>query len=398
MKKFNKLLLTLGLFAGVFGLTLQKDMRKASAEPVKTTDSKIRFTFKDHNNWKWSWNQIKYQNAVVTPGNTFEDWQTGNVNIEDYFVLPSYVLSIEIGIWGEQGWIEPVTLSSHGDWSLGEFDWQDPHRVITRVVRIGDYFEQYSVEEGYDGGVDTLRTRLWFYRGHYAADGGYVALNINDRLIKASGHSHAWTGEDHHNYFAYFDVLLSDILNKDIRLHRIKDDNTTIWNTSSAVRYSSGMSSYLFKIDAVSGDTLQFGANPNKFRSGFFAKVLEGYLTCSPSIDNGYGAFDNMKNNFFKEGAGALGFDIDGDPAAESIIDYSGIGTGNYGSSRGNGPSVNAEIKYNALQALYNASNPNQVISINPQDAAVNSTLIISLLGLTTLAGYYFLTRKKKVA
>lgn len=401
MKKTNVFLALIALSAGIIGISLKWDKEevKVEAAPIKTADSKIRFTFNGYDNWEWDngYYKIRYSGAVVSSG-SYNDWTSGSVNISEYFVLPSNVTSIWIGLDGRDGKINSVHLTSHGDWSLGSFQWQDPNRVITRNVRVGDYFEKYSAEEGYGGGVDELRTRLWFYRGHYGKEDGYVALNINDRLIKASGHSHAWLGDDHHNHFAYFDVLLTDILNKNIKFHKIKADNTEIWNTSTSIKYVAGMSSFLFMIDAINGDMLTAGSNPNRFRSGFFAKVLEGYLTCSSSIDNGYGAFENMKNNFFKTGSDSLGFDMDGNPSVESISDYSGKGTDNYGSSRGTGVLVTAEAKYHALQNMHNSGRieGGQGIVSNSPNQNANATVVITILGLVTLGGYYFLSRKKK--
>ena len=62
---------------------------------------------------------------------------------------------------------------------------------------------------------------------------------------------------------------------------------------------------------------------------------------------------------------------------------------------------VKAMERYYYLEA-WTAANPEpgapgSVISPNNENSPINATLIIGLLGLTTMAGYYFLSKKEKL-
>lgn len=67
------------------------------------------------------------------------------------------------------------------------------------------------------------------------------------------------------------------------------------------------------------------------------------------------------------------------------------------GPKESNAPTIGAKLDY--MQALYiEDQGLGSGVKYEAKEANLNSTMVISLLGVTTLAGYYFLTRKKKVA
>jgi hypothetical protein len=330
----------------------------------KTSASAIRITV-DKGGWGWSNLHIHYWNVTTDEGyeHAGTAWR-GKPLVNNSYEFPWYVSAVYFHINAdEEGSANREThdryVDARGDYLVNNFVWDgETGKANVTVTRTGDYFQEdvfYVTNPGYDGGVDSSRTRLWLYRGHYGTADAIVFLNINDTLYEASDYVHAWeAGNNHHHYLAYYDVSINLITGKSFNFLKIKNDLTTIWNTSSTLTYATGDSSYLFKLDASSGDTLTKSTVTQSIRSNFFAKVLEGYLTCSDNLDNGYPAFGSIDNNFLPRDGEF--WDMEGNLDDIDITDYAGKGTSGYTSSRGTGVQVNAYTKYEALNDLYTNS------------------------------------------
>ena len=120
-------------------------------------------------------------------------------------------------------------------------------------------------------------------------------------------------------------------------------------------------------------------------------------MTCKASASNGYFAFPQIDANFLpRDGEN---WNLEGNLGGVIITDFAGVGTSGYGSPRGTGVQVNAYAKYEGLQAMYNLHGSSGVIA-NKSKTSNNETLftlIITALGISTLAGVYYF-RKRKTA
>lgn len=254
---------------------------------------------------------------------------------------------------------------------------------------------------GYADGIDQSRTRIWLDRGHYNTGDATVVLEIvTGSKYTPSGYVQALNSGI---WYAYYDVLVSEITAKDFKFHKYQSaDPNALWNSTTTLNYTTGDSAYLFKVPATddgqpTDDTLTKGSVVGRIKNTFLAKVLEGYLTCSTSLDNGYEAFANMKSNFIPL-TGEF-WDMEGNLSGINITDYAGTGASQYSSPRGTGVSVDAQLKYDALRTYYNLAHPGSPISRNTSvEPSTNIALItlIGILGMSALAGFYFLKSKKQ--
>lgn len=110
-----------------------------------------------------------------------------------------------------------------------------------------------------------------------------------------------------------------------------------------------------------------------------FGAVLGHIDTCSSNHAYGFNSYPQ----------------IDALITSKSSIDRNAKVTN--GPKESNAPTIGAKLDY--MQYMYSEDQGSgSSVNIVDQPTNLNSTLIIGLLGITTLAGYYFLSRKKKVA
>ena len=122
----------------------------------------------------------------------------------------------------------------------------------------------------------------------------------------------------------------------------------------------------------------------------FFAKVLEGYLTCSASADNGYGAFNLVDTNFLpKDG----NWKMDGQLSDVTITDYA-YGSDYSSTSQRTLTEVNAFHKYEALETEYNAANPVRYTD-NSKVSNVNTVVVLAAMFTIATLGYAFFRKRK---
>ncbi len=423
MRKRIKLLLLSVFLTGFLGVVAKKQIKKVSADYATTEVHAIKLTFDGDTIWGWTNYSIWYFDAIVKEGTPAYDSHNefniaaDNTALSQYSkVFPENVLSISFYLKGKNGdgqdeQYMPFTVTT-GETLVGEPEWNGDAGAgeLSEISKTDYFYLKYELEDGIATGINDDKVRLWLYRGHYGTNDAVVALNINDRLIKASGHSHARVGEgeNHHEYFAYFDVLKDEITDVQIKFYKIKADLTVIWNKSSAHAYVAGDNNKLFKLPAVDeGDAnlLSVGAVEGKVTNHFLAKVFEGYLTCSPSDENGYNAFPSLHSNFIPrtevvaEGDWDSNWDVDGNLGGDTeIIDYAGVGKSHYINDRGDGETVDGWVKYVGLKTMYESNNPEVLGGRSPKtNTPINVVLIIGLLSVTALGAFYFLSKKKYI-
>jgi len=396
MKKGLLSLFAFGLLFGAAGIVNNNQPIEVDAAIGTTAQNTIKVDLISA--WTWYNWRLFYTDVQTVSGFTYN---AGEVDFSaKTFTFPWYVTRVDLQIKGNDGstsgpYVATTILQDvvHGDYDL-DLSWVDPNRVLSSV-RIGDYTTNtYNTTEGYTGGIDSSRVRLWVDRGDNYGYPGYAVLNVDDVLIKPSGYVNKHDGY----YYAYYDVVLSSILGKEIKFHKLSDDYATLWNTSATVTYASGDNSALFVIGNGSTNTLVKGQSvTGSVFNSFVAKVLEGYLTCSSSEDNGHGAFDAL-DTFLIPGDGLDDLVLVGALAdAPDIIDYAGVGETGYADPRGTGVAVDPLQKYLALQDMASNGDWTRGIILNEpvQEQSLESILIIGILSITALAGFLLITKKK---
>lgn len=415
MKKTTKLLTLFGLIGALFVGSLN-DARGLEVEAVNSHLDKVdgdlnpAIKIKVNNTSNWTPEPLKMTHvhafdAVVDEGAEYNDTVWPGIPLDEFgeYVFPEFVQKISIVLVGYQesnlkqsADIEELKRGLHTftiDGSGQGEPWKLNYNKVTT-----DYYgpEKFVVQPQRLDGIDANHTRIWLARGAFYDLESKPVLEVNNKLYEASDYvaENDTLPAIEQYWFAYYDVPLLDLIGNEIKFHRLKPDHTEIWNTTAnGLVYQEGDSSKLFVI----GEWLEGGANPNlshglitsRIGASFFAKVLEGYLTCSPSLDNGYGSFAALDTNFLPRD-GEI-WNMEGELGNVEITDYSGVGLDGYGVPRGVGVQVNAYEKYSALQSMYNA-NISSVAYPSKDKVSHNklvAVIIIAVAGITILAGLY---------
>ncbi|MFA5421877.1 MAG: hypothetical protein WC344_03690 [Bacilli bacterium] len=290
---------------------------------------------------------------------------------------------------------------------------------------------QYSstFAEPLSGGITSSRMRVFLNRGNaYVKDGAINCLQFgssiewNTTIHKPTGYAN--TGMkfipnggtlEEDLFLAYFDLNIADLANgyklRVVRTNGGDNAYVHIWDITSEMTWATGNNNLVLYVGddwshtlsaGIIADTasipLGYGEGEAWQSYGFIEKVLEGYLTCSSSNINGWGAFAQMELTFFKK-ADKTTWKILGDLSTISLTDYSGTGDSGYGEVRGGGTAVTGWYKYARLSTLYAAANPSGSIIdldfLGNNGNGIMIIIIIALVGLTSLAGLYILRKKR---
>jgi len=359
---------------------------------------------------EWGWTDLKlyYFNAKsdnldpATAHNPDSNGWPGTLLTGNSIVLPATIHHADVIVVGSEGGIDnkqtaDITLiDGPGEYLIDSFEWDgSTNKADVALTRSGDFsVDIYKTIAGYTGGIDSLRTRIWLDRGHFG-DNGITALNIDNILYQPSGYSQVRVDSSPYtSWFPYYDILLSTINGKSFHFLKLSGDLTSIFETSTSLTYSSGDSSFLFYLpstDQTGDETLAKGQVLGRITNSFFGKVLDGYLSCSESSDNGFNAFQKIDTNFLPRIEGV--WDMEGELSAIMIDDYANEENYSTG-TRGN--SIDAFTKYQMMQNLYTAaSNPTQNIGYFDNKSSLPLIIGIALVGLTSLAGLYILRKKR---
>lgn len=249
-------------------------------------------------------------------------------------------------------------------------------------------------------GINANKIRIWVDRnGHYVTSGYKYLLFFNTNNHGYTGIEKAIQlpgGEDVD--FLYFDVTTSWIINKQAGIRIINDYDELVVDIP-AQTFTAGDNSKIWRVNLV-GETWSYEKTviTNKVHNTFVRKVLEGYLTCSNSVNNGYGAFPTMDATFipklFNEETGITTWNMIGNLGGQIINDYETIDAYTTGSRT---VEVDAYQKYLALETYYNASGLGGIPFL-PMLTKTNSWLVTGLmlimLGLSLFS--YQALRKKR--
>ncbi|MDD4520869.1 MAG: hypothetical protein PHF59_02480, partial [Bacilli bacterium] len=193
----------------------------------------------------------------------------------------------------------------------------------------------------------------------------------------------------------FYDVPLATLTGKYFDLARLSttDESTAaVWNRTAPELFNSSMlhkiwriwdNDYTILIKGISrpeGST----AESRNVSNVVINSLLYGYLTCSPSTTNGYGAFGALDANFNLTGRTYTEVD--------TVLDF--INEADYEKGRGTGVTVSTSVKVAMMQAMTNSSGMSTLPLLDDKKN-LNTILIVGLLGLTTIAGLYISSKKK---
>jgi hypothetical protein len=269
--------------------------------------------------------------------------------------------------------------------------------------------EMPNIVQSHKGGINLDYMRVWLDRGMYESAGALNALQYGAQgtltdestIYEASGYVKLFEGEEGghwEHWLAYFDIPTASLTaGMDIRVARVNNLRSAIWNKTEVHTWSVGDNNKVLYVgDNWDATTLSPGiiGDDKEIPVDFLKHVLEGYLTCSPSTINGYGAFPEMNRTFFKDADGE--WKIVGLLDEVMLDDYASMDT-SYTGERVE-ESVDAYEKYLKMEALYLASSGGSgAPNIFATNNSITFVVLISIIGITSLAALYFL-KKKKVA
>jgi hypothetical protein len=207
---------------------------------------------------------------------------------------------------------------------------------------------------------------------YYAAGGGFTEYTTNGVV--------------------FYDIPLATITGKHFDLARLSTTDpaeATVWNKTGAEEFDTTMLNKIWRIFGDGSGVYRpegIDAESRNVSNGVINSLLYGYMTCSDSANNGYGAFDSLDTNFNLTGRTFS--------ETDTVLDF--INQSDYSLGRGAGVTVLTSNKIAMMQTMYNLSfSPARITTV---DFKKNTKLVflISLIGMSALAGFYFLKSKKQ--
>ena len=190
----------------------------------------------------------------------------------------------------------------------------------------------------------------------------------------------------------FYDIPLATITGMYFDLARLSTTDpaeATVWNKTGAEEFDTTMLNKIWRIWGDGNGVFRpegINAESRSVSNGVINSLLYGYMTCSDSANNGYGAFDSLDTNFNLTGRTFS--------ETDTVLDF--INQSDYSMGRGDGVTVLTSDKIAMMQTMYNLSfSPARITTV---DFKKNTKLVflISLIGMSALAGFYFLKSKKQ--
>lgn len=190
----------------------------------------------------------------------------------------------------------------------------------------------------------------------------------------------------------FYDIPLATITGKHFDLARLSTTDpatATVLNKTEAELFNTTMLNKIWRIWGDGNGVYRpegIEAESRNVSNGVINSLLYGYMTCSDSANNGYGAFDSLNTNFNLTGRTFS--------ETDTVLDF--INQSDYSMGRGDGVTVLTSNKIAMMQTMYNLSlSPARITTV---DFKKNTKLVflISLIGMSALAGFYFLKSKKQ--
>lgn len=249
-------------------------------------------------------------------------------------------------------------------------------------------------------GITSSKMRIWVNRAeHYAGEPYEYMLRVGDVRYGPTGYEKSlqWDNEYDGLFFPYFDVNISDFVGKEVGLSVRNAVTGTLEVDIPAQTFNEGDNNKIFKPVLADDWSYVKESLEGLVHNTFVAKVLEGYLTCSASVSNGYGAFPAIDENFIPRTTNEQGdevMNVKGFLDQAMINDYAN--TSDYDEGTNKTVEIDAWTKYQALQQQYNnnvLSGAMQTRVVATNNSLLIATIVIAVLGISLIA--YISYRKK---
>lgn len=222
-----------------------------------------------------------------------------------------------------------------------------------------------------EGRSNVYNTENYTADDYYKAEGGFTEYNTSGLL--------------------FYDIKISEITGKYFSFFRIGDLNNDgwgeIWNMTPPIQYTAVNSNKLYRIWGNGEGTVDVGkSEAQNVKDAGIAALMYGYISCADNEHNGYKAYTQLNSVY----------DLDKRLSSTAkVADFKE--KGHYTSGKNDGNQVNTDLGLK-LTMMNDLNGGSQSVNITTANNSLNSTLVIATLGLTTIVGYYFLSRKKKPA
>jgi len=245
-------------------------------------------------------------------------------------------------------------------------------------------------------GISSTRFRIWLDRNnHFPGDPYQYLLKVGTDRYSVTGYEKALDFGLDGIYFPYWDIEIATVKGKEVGF--------TVVNAANEVQVEVPASTFvekdnskLWKIN-LSGETWSYEKTvvSEKVYNTFVRKVLEGYLSCSPSVDNGYGAFNLMDNTFIPkvDAGGTTIWNMSGTLGGQTIDDYASVEAYETGERT---VEVDAYVKYQMLAANYLANSGGGGASFSLINSSNNTPLILMFIFSLLGVGFISYLRLKK--
>lgn len=270
----------------------------------------------------------------------------------------------------------------------GVWDWaNDDH-----WQSYNDYVTRTPTTEG----INSSKMRIWLNRvNHYAGDSYEYLLRVGTTRYAPTGYEKAlhWNNNEGGLFFPYYDVNINDFVGKQVGLTVRNSYNGNLEVDIPAQTFVEGDNSKVIEPVYNNGWSYKKDVLRGRIHNTFVAKVLEGYLTCSASVSNGYGAFSILDQNIIKR-SGVDEMNIENNLDQATLVDFANVS--NYPSGNRT-VTIDAWTKYQALQMYYeNAQSSKMSLQLvnRTTDSVLTISLVIAILGISALA-FYIVYRKK---
>lgn len=241
--------------------------------------------------------------------------------------------------------------------------------------------------------------RIWFVNncGNFWSSSARMGLMVTSGVSGAPVFTSAAVSATGQAYF-YWDVPLSA---SKVKVLRLNPDQNTCWGEVAELDLSFYSTSLLCYVNESGWSWwISFGST-NNMSAELFKTILTGYVTCSSSSKNGYGAYTALYNTFYDRDC--MTSDIKNQLSTLTMDDYSYDNyTANGGSYTGifkTSNSISVAAKWSGLQtaAAKGGLSGTAVINSPNSEPGIVGLTAISLLGIGTTISFFLMKKKRRV-
>jgi len=369
------------------------------------------------NMWAYSWSAISAGDPTNETGVSTSMTLTSSSEAEKVFTIS---LSIDYGhiIYKDAAeW--PAGVHQTGDLDTDYV--QSLASPYTVEFAITDFSSNRYVGSFVTGGFPTFNSsycRIWgdpssstTYKYGYNWTIRYWNGSTIDKEIPVTGFCNLATGTGN-RWAGYFDVP-TEIIGC---YRQAKVYGSNVGNFAKATEkdngenygtYVSGDNAFLYYFTESSSNiylTRGIAAKdsaPQSIPASVIATVLEGYFTCSADMNNGYGNFRTLTENWIHNFAETQVWWIAGSLSEVTLNDFDGstANTEVYEDGTPRSTSTNAYDKYQRMTALYDSNHGVGSFSFFSSEKGTSSSMFLLIgAGCLGAVAFYFFLKKKKVS